>query len=418
MNRLFLICLFFSSTCLAKSTNNLIILTTFSESSIEPVIQQFQKQHPDASVKVLHRRGEAGLRLLEKPYHDIDIVISSSRLAFLPIIKKKGFLPLGDLQLTPTAERQAQRHDLPNNVTVFGCAGYGLMWNTHYLKKHHLDIPSTWESLAQPQYFRHIIMSSPSRSGSSHLMVENILQRYGWEQGWKLLLQIGGNLASISARSFGVSDAVSRGLAGIGLVIDNFAYESQKQFPYIGFQYQDFSPQLPSYIAAINNTNQANHSLAFIEFMLSDKIQNNMLEGSLHKHNLKQSEDLPFTVQPIDHKLVQQRAVLVMQLFEQVINHQLVALNQAWQLLHKISSIETLSATQRQQYALAVKLASTPPVTAAEANNTAHFRNLTMSQSNVFTAKHINNWRDTMALQLEHSIRLSKQILADSKEER
>ncbi len=131
-------------------------------------------------------------------------------------------------------------------------------------------------------------MSSPSRSGTTHLMVENILQQYGWKEGWRLLLQIGGNLASVSARSFGVSDAISRGLAGVGPVIDSFAYEDQKQFPFIGFHYQNQSPQLPSYIAAVKNVNQAAHSQNFIDYLLSDKIQQSLSTSSMNKYGLHQ----------------------------------------------------------------------------------------------------------------------------------
>ncbi|WP_064602445.1 ABC transporter substrate-binding protein [Photobacterium sp. J15] len=418
MNRLLIICLFFSSVCLAKSTNNLIILTTFSESSIEPVIQQFKQQHPETSVKVLHRRGEAGLRLLEKQAHDIDIVISSSRLAFMPVIEKNEFLPLGDIQLTPSAKRQTQLHQLPDNVTVFACSGYGLMWNTKYLQKHQLDIPDSLESLAQPQYYHHVIMSSPARSGFTHLVIENILQHYGWEQGWKLLLQIGGNLASVSARSFGVNDAVSRGLAGIGIVLDNFASQSSRQFPFIGFRYQENSPHLPSYIAALKNTHQAKNTLAFIEFMLSEPVQSNMLEGSVHKHNLTQAEDMPFAVKALDHQLIAQRDVLVMQLFEQVISHQLVSLNQAWQLLHKISQLDSLTEAQRQQYKQAQQLASTPPISEEQAESSNYFNQLTMSPSDVFTARQTNDWRTAMAKQLEQSIRISELILASAQKER
>ncbi len=44
-------------------------------------------------------------------------------------------------------------------------AGYGIMWNTHYLKANKLPPPKEWADLAQPVYFGHVAISSPSRAG-------------------------------------------------------------------------------------------------------------------------------------------------------------------------------------------------------------------------------------------------------------
>lgn len=411
-----LLMLFLSSACFAAPTNQLIILTTFTESSITPVTRKFQQHYPDASIKVLHRKEESGRRLLEKNDHDIDIVISSSHSLFLPLIEQSRLLSLDELSYDSDAQQQLFQQSLPENLAIFGYSGYGLMWNKNYLTKHQLDIPTTLESLVHPQYFRHVIMSSPARSGTTHLMVENILQHYGWKEGWEILLQIGGNLASLSARSFGVSDAVSRGLAGIGPVIDSFAYDSQKQFPFIGFHYQNHSPLIPSYIAAVNNINQANHSFIFIKYLLSDHVQHKLSTSSLNKYGLHQQTSQRYSVLPLDHELMQHRAILTKQLFEQIITHQLVLLNQAWQLIHKIGKVKHLTETQHLQYNQAIKLASTPPVTKDQADSADYHQVLTQSRTDVNTVKRLNSWRRTMSIQLEQSIAISERILADSKE--
>ncbi|MGF1759624.1 ABC transporter substrate-binding protein [Photobacterium sagamiensis] len=411
MIRLLLLLLIISPGCFAASTNHLIILTTFTESSITPITLEFQKQYPDANIKVLHRRVESGVRLLEKNGHDIDIVITSSQSLLQPLIEQKKLTALS-ADIAHSQLIQPFKQSQSENIVIFGYSGYGLMWNKDYLAKHHLDIPTHWESLTHPQYFRHVIMSSPYRSGTTHLMVENILQRYGWKDGWKLLLQVGGNLASISARSFGVSDAISRGLAGIGPVIDSFAYESQKQFPFIGFNYQNHSPQIPSYIAAVNNINQANHSLAFIDYLLSDEVQEKLPASSLHKYGLKQKTAHSYTHQALNMTLMRHREVLVKHLFEQTISHQLVLLNQAWQLIHKLNTAQNLTDEHRRQFNLAIRLASTPPVTETQANSES-YHELSLSRTHVQTARRINAWRRIMRSQLEQSITLSQKIIAE-----
>lgn len=64
-------------------------------------------------------------------------------------------------------------------------------------------VPAAWSDLARPEYFGHIVMSSASRSSTTHLIVESILQGAGWDAGWALILQIAGNYATITERSFG-----------------------------------------------------------------------------------------------------------------------------------------------------------------------------------------------------------------------
>ena len=71
-------------------------------------------------------------------------------------------------------------HDWP--VVIVGAgnlgqalAGYGLMWNTRYLKANNLPEPKEWADLVKPVYFGHLAISSPSRSGTTHLTVETIL---------------------------------------------------------------------------------------------------------------------------------------------------------------------------------------------------------------------------------------------------
>lgn len=412
MIRLLLLLFILSPTCLAAPANHLIILTTFSEASITPITNEFQKLYPDSTIKVLHRRVDSGARLLSKSEHDIDLVISSSPALFLPLIKQGTLKPL------PTAINQAQLQPTylkkqSDDIAIFGYSAYGLMWNKDYLTKHNLDQPKNFKNLIESQYFQHLIMSSPARSSTTHLIVENILQQYGWKDGWKMLLQIGGNLASVSARSFGVSDAISRGLVGIGPVIDSFAFENKQRFPFIDFTYQIDSPLIPSYIAAVKNLHQASRSSHFIAFLLSDDMQKQLPESSLYKYPLNSEITQPFIPQSIDFKLMQHRGILIKHLFEQAIAHQLTLLNQAWQLINEVGQCSShFTDEQQRQYNLAIHLASTPPVTETQ-SNTGVYNHLSLSRNDIVTTRQLDAWRRIMRSQLELSIAISQKIIIE-----
>ena len=411
MKFLYAVILFFSLSSWAKPTDQLIILTTFTVESLQPLLKQFKQQYPEVHFTILHRRETSGLRLLSHEDHDIDIVISSSRSLFTPLVEEDRLLPLNALNFDTTFQQQRFMQDSIANVAIFGYSGYGLMWNKDYLAKHKLPLPNKWESLADPRYFRHLVMSSPARSGTTHIMVENILQHYGWKNGWKLLLQIGGNLSSVSARSYGVKDSIARGLAGIGPIIDSYAYESQKLFPFIDFTYQPKSPLMPSYVAAVKNINQARRSIEFIEFLLSEDIQQNLLASSLNKYALNQTMAQPFKITAIDHQLMEERSILVKQLFEQTINRQLIRLNQAWQLIHKVKQLSHLTSEELRQYNLAIRLASTPPISEAQSRNPQLRNAITMSRTDMYTVRMLKEWRTLMSEQLDQAISICEKLL-------
>lgn len=417
MKLIYAVILLFSLSSWAKPTDQLIILTTFTVESLQPLLKQFKQLYPEVHFTVLHRREISGLRLLSYDDHDIDIVISSSRSLFTTLVEKERLLPLNALNFDTAFQQQRFLQDSITNVAIFGYSGYGLMWNNDYLEKHKLPLPNKWESLADPRYFNHLVMSSPARSGTTHVMVENILQHYGWKNGWKLLLQIGGNLSSVSARSYGVKDSIARGLAGVGPIIDSYAYESQKLFPFIHFSYQPKSPLIPSYIAAVKNLNQARRSIEFIEFLLSEEIQQNLSTSSLNKYALDQTMAQPFEITPIDHQLMEERSILVKQLFEQTVNRQLIRLNQAWQLIHKVRQRNDLSSEELRQYNLAIRLASTPPISEAQSRNSQMRSDISMSRTDVYTARLLEEWRILMAEQLDQAISICEKLLEGSKHE-
>ena len=94
-------------------------------------------------------------------------------------------------------------------------------------------------------------ISSPSRSGTTHLTVETILQGEGWNKGWEQLLAICANSAAITERSFGVPDGVNNGQFGIGLVIDFFGLAGKYSgFP-VEFAYPDVTAVVHNHSPAV-----------------------------------------------------------------------------------------------------------------------------------------------------------------------
>jgi len=126
-------------------------------------------------------------------------------------------------------------------------------------------------------------MSAPSRSGTTHLTVETLLQGEGWENGWALWKAIAGNFKTVTERSFGVPDGVNSGQFGLGVVIDFFGLSSQASgFP-VEFLYPPVTTLVPANIAIVKSAPNRAAAAAFIEFLLSVEGQEVLLDPKIRR---------------------------------------------------------------------------------------------------------------------------------------
>ncbi|MCG6220757.1 ABC transporter substrate-binding protein, partial [Vibrio diabolicus] len=152
-------------------------------------------QYPGIRVEVIYRRTIPSLRLLtEAEAPSVDIIMSSSP-TFFNTLDKEGLLAPLPTATIPPDWLSPHTLGLSNKVAVVGYSSSGIMYNRHYLAKYQLPQPGSWQQLASPVFMGHVMMSSPSQSGTTHMMVESILQQYGWDRGWALLMRLGSNLS-------------------------------------------------------------------------------------------------------------------------------------------------------------------------------------------------------------------------------
>eukprot|EP01034_Spumella_vulgaris_P001485 gene1484-1967_t len=170
-------------------------------------------------------------------------------------------------------------------------SGYGIMTNSRYLQAHKLPAPKEWADLARGVYHGHVAMSSPAKSGTTHLTVETILQGEGWEKGWAQLLQIAGNCAGITERSFGVPEGVNSGQYGVGLVIDFMGLAGKYSgFP-VEFVYPAMTAVVPASIALVAGGKNPAEARKFAQYTLSLPGQELLFEPAISRLPV-----LPYTV--------------------------------------------------------------------------------------------------------------------------
>ena len=236
--------------------NKLVIVTSYPPDTTNTVKAAFEKKHPGIKVEMLRKKTTAGIKYLQETAGNnrSDMFWASAPDAF-EVLKADSLLQKYEVKVKGIPEKVGAFpiNDPDGYYKGFAASGYGIMWNTRYLKAKKLPVPKSWADLAKPVYHGHVGMSAPSRSGTTHLTVETLLQGKGWEEGWATWKAIAGNFKTVTERSFGVPDGVNSGQFGIGIVIDFFGLSSEASgFP-VKFLYPPVTTLVPANIAIVAN---------------------------------------------------------------------------------------------------------------------------------------------------------------------
>ncbi|CRL63606.1 ABC transporter substrate-binding protein [Proteus penneri] len=373
-----LVCLLFSwlfITSVKSDERPLVILTTLADAPMRPLMAAFNERYPDTKLQVIFRRMAIATRMMKQyPTQPVDIVMSSSA-NFFHHLDREGLLTR--LPVAHEAPKWLTRHSdiLNDKVATIGYSGIGIMSNVQYLQKWGIPAPKSWEDMTDPIYQGHLTMTTPANSGTMQLMVENVLQEYGWEKGWQILLETSGNLSSISARSSRVSDAIARGIVGAGPIIDNYAFNHQKHFDYVKFSYFDNSIILPAYVAIVAESSKREKAAKFIEFLLSDEGQeiiykSDMAKIPLSKTVLKSNDELANNTDFIlNSNQAYRRNEVVNVLFDQMITHNFPLMKQTWNEIHEAEKQENKTPARILAINEARALASKVIISEEEANS-------------------------------------------------
>ena len=266
--------------------NKLVIVTSYPKDLTGPFKKAFEQKFPGTEVEVLQKKTSAGVKYIQETAqgNTSDLMWASAPDAF-EVLKGDGLLA----RYTPKATGIPKNigsypiNDPDGYYIGFAGSGYGIMWNTRYLKAKKIPVPTEWNDLKMPVYHDHVGMSAPSRSGTTHLTVETVLQGEGWEKGWATWKEIAGNFKMVTERSFGVPEGVNSGDFGVGIVIDFFGFSSKATgFP-VDFVYPTVTTLVPANIAMVKNAPHPQAATAFIEYLLSVEGQELLLDPAIRR---------------------------------------------------------------------------------------------------------------------------------------
>lgn len=262
------------------------VVTSFPKELTAAYKKAYEAKYPQDKLEILNKNTAAGIAYVREQAMGSrpEVFWASAPDAFEVLSSQKLLVKIGPGNpAIPSKIGNYPVNDPEGFYRGQALAGYGLMWNTRYLAANKLPAPKEWADLTRPVYFGHVAISSPSRSGTTHLTVETILQGEGWQAGWDQLLRICGNSAAITERSFGVPDGVSNGQFGIGLVIDFFGLAAKNSGMPVEFIYPSVTAIVPANIALIEGSKSPAAGRRFIEYTLSEEGQALLLQKEISR---------------------------------------------------------------------------------------------------------------------------------------
>lgn len=336
----------------AAQAQQVAVITSFPKELFDAYKAGFERANPGWTMAVVPKPTSAALTHVREraARPDVDVFWASAVDAFL-FLKANNMLE----RYAPPAEL---RRGIPEKVAGFpindpdgffhgfAISGYGIMWNKTYMIRNKLTAPKEWEDLIKPEYFGHVVICAPSRSGTTHLTVETILQGYGWQKGWELLIQMGGNMGAVTERSFGVPEAVIAGHYGIGVVIDFFGLSAIASGQPIEFIYPSLTSIVPANMAMIKGAPNPEGARRFINYLLSDDGQRLLFKPDIARLPVRttlyaeapKGTPNPFKMAAgvmFNADLSAGRYNVVNRMFDQIITFRHAELKRAWETIYR-----------------------------------------------------------------------------------
>ncbi len=413
------------------------VITSFPKELTAAYRAAFEKRNPNIKLEILNKSTVAAIAFVRETAEGQrpDVFWASAPDAF-EVLKRDRLLAKAPDVANPKVPPKIGNYPINDPEGFYfgqALAGYGIMYNTRYLKANKLETPKEWTDLLKPQWFGHVAMTAPSRSGTMHLTVETILQGEGWDKGWSQILQMAGNSAQITERSFGVPDGLNNGQFGAGPVVDFFGLAGK----YSGFPVDLVYPQMtsivPANIALIAGGRNPAEAKAFVQFALSQEGQEILLDPKVSRlpvmaysaFGSKIPAGYPDPVAiarrskvHFNADLSESRYSLVQSIFDQTITFRLKELQAATKAIHEA---EARNATKKNPQAAelirqARELAFTPVVSAQIADQADFQKLFASNKKEVAVAKRITGleetWNSKARANYEKAAELARQAAA------
>lgn len=268
--------------------NRVVVLTSYPEALSSRFQKAFEQRYPGKRVEILWRHSADALAYLRRGGdHEVDVYWTPAPRNFVTLKAEGRLAKLTlDSEALPTTLAGFPISDPDGYFAAFELAGYGIAYNAAAVQKLGLPAPKDWRDLAHPAYRGQVQLPIPGRVGFAPVLIEAVLQGYGWTEGWAALAAIASNVDFNSGDSTPDTDDVVAGRKAARMTIDFFAAPAQRttnpNVP-LSFVYPPRTAYNPSQVAIFAAAPHPTLAKTFVDFVLSAEGQALLLEPDVRR---------------------------------------------------------------------------------------------------------------------------------------
>lgn len=269
----------------AVQAEPVVVLTSYPEAMMTRFEDAFTQAHPEHRLQLVWRQGFDALPFLMQPGQGgVDVYWAPSPGNFARLARTGAWQPLGvDLAGLPARIGAIPLRDPGQHYQATELAGYGFAVNPAMLRQLGLAAPKDWPDLLDPRLRGRVALPDPARVGFAPVMLDIVLDAYGWERGWALWSELAGQARLVSRGGTLVSDEVASGHAAVGLSIDFFVASAIANDEPVSFVYPRHGGLNPAHIAITAQAWHTKAARAFVSFVLSARGQALLADPDIRK---------------------------------------------------------------------------------------------------------------------------------------
>jgi ABC-type Fe3+ transport system substrate-binding protein len=269
---------------LVTAAETVVVVTSYPQEVVSQFEKAFEHAYPQYRLEILWRQSRDVMSYLHLPHSPVDVYWAPAQRNFAVLAREGAFRKLDmDLGGLPKSVGGYQISDPDGYFAASEIAGFGMAFNPDEIHRLGLSVPSDWKDLAELSFQGHVALPIPSRVGYAPMLMDTLLQGYGWDEGWSLIRQIAANAVLAEAGATFISDDVGSGRVAVGATIDFFAVSAAAHGKPVQFSYPEKVGYSPAHVAIFKESTNIEGARTFAAFVLSEQGQKILFHPDIRK---------------------------------------------------------------------------------------------------------------------------------------
>ncbi len=182
-------------------------------------------------------------------------------------------LPAAILDGIPQSANGVEIYDPQFRWYGAALSSFGILQNTRVQRLVGLPQVRRWADLADPRLYGWVGAADPRNSGTMNNMFESFFQACGWERGWQLVTEIGGNVGNFDRFSSSTAKDVTLGQSAYGFAIDFYGFTQVAVAGRTNMTFvlpEDFTAISPDGICILKGAPHRELAQRFLQFVMGE----------------------------------------------------------------------------------------------------------------------------------------------------